>query len=354
MWQILKATVATVVIAGFAGAASADSISPLLFSADLGMGESVTVSKTVVVSAGDPESALIDVHFLIDTSGSMEFVIDAAKAAAENLFTGLDAFGDVAAGAGVFSEGASLAFAPPGSVINSGLTTNSATTIAAINSTTLNVPDNGGDFPESGFDAIALAGNNLEWRDGSTRFMFLFTDASGKGDFLGAAAALAEFDIDLYVLGYTNLADVDASYGPLGTVLPGSTDPDDLVDDILSGISTGFATYEDVTVSDLGGGLPNIAVSTVCTGANIGACFGDTASGKYDRSEERTFTFDVTFTRIGDDDADFETYALIDGGIVAREKDSFPVAPIPVPAALPLLLSAVGMMGFMARRRKAA
>ena len=71
----------------FAGGALADSISPDSFAADLAVGESVTVAKTVTISAGKPTDALIDAYFLIDTSGSMGGAINAAKAAAGDIFT---------------------------------------------------------------------------------------------------------------------------------------------------------------------------------------------------------------------------------------------------------------------------
>jgi len=54
------------------GAAHADSISPAEYSDSLAVGESVTIRKTVTVDAAPPTGALIDVHFLFDTSGSME------------------------------------------------------------------------------------------------------------------------------------------------------------------------------------------------------------------------------------------------------------------------------------------
>ncbi|QCO58097.1 VWA domain-containing protein (plasmid) [Pseudorhodobacter turbinis] len=340
--------------------AFSDTIAPETFSADLALNESVTIQKTVVVEATGPKEAVIDVHFLIDTSGSMGAQVNAAKAASSDLFTSLESsFGDVSAGVGVFSELASLTDPRPNAnaIIGGGLSTDNATFTANVNQVTLSVPDNGGDFPESGHTAIALAGNNLAWRPGSNRFMFVFTDASAKGDLAGAQASLANNDISLVTLSYGTLGTITASYGDGlfagATVFASSTSVADIISDVTAGITAGFANYGAVTVGDLGAGLPlGIEVSTVCTGADIGACVGAEALGDYDREVDRTFTFDVTFKRTADGDADFFTNALVDGGIVAREFDSFP-SPVPLPAGLPLLMTAFGALAF-ARRRRAA
>jgi hypothetical protein len=70
---------------------------------ELAVGESVTIRKTVTVDESGPTDALIDAHFLIDTSGSMGSQVAVAKAAATALFNSLnDDFGDVSAGVGVF------------------------------------------------------------------------------------------------------------------------------------------------------------------------------------------------------------------------------------------------------------
>jgi hypothetical protein len=335
----------------------ADTISPTSFSASLGVGESVTIRKTVVIEAAGPSAATIDAHFLIDTSGSMGSVIANAKTAASGILNALAAFGDLSSSVGVYSERALVTDA-----IRSGLTTTDATTIAAINAVTLGDPDFGGDYPESGDTAVYLATENLAWRSGSNRFMFVLSDASMKGtDEATVIASLVAKDVTVIGLqfgsncfsgepGECSLTQSIAAIG--GTTFAGGTSPSDLVDAVTAGITSGFANYRKVTVDDLGGGLPEIDVSTVCVSADIGACVGSDAIGTYDRSIDRTFEYDVTFTRLAAGDKTFDTYALVDGGIVARERDIFGGGTVPAPGTLALAgLALVGLS--MARRRRA-
>lgn len=345
-----------------AGGAMADSISPLSFSADLAMGESVTITKTVTVSASGPTDALIDAHFLFDTSGSMGSAINNSKTAAANILTALAAFGDLSSGVGVYSERALVSDA-----IRSGLSTSDATTIAAINAVTLNDPDNGGDYPESGDTAVYNAVENLTWRPGSNRFVFVLSDASMKGtDEATVLASLADKNVTVVGIqfgtncfsgepGECSLTESVAALG--GTTFSGGTSAASIVAAVTAGITSSLSTYSAVTVDDLGGGDPMIDVTAVCLTADIGTCSGAIATGEYDRSVDRTFTFDVTFTRTGAGTAAFDTYALVDRGIVAREADRFPgsdMPPVPLPAAVWMLLAGLGGLGAMSRRRRKA
>ena len=329
---------------------------------------SVTIEKTVTISPGGPTDAVIDAHFLIDTSSSMGSQVDAAKAAATNLFNSLNSsFGDVQASVGVFSEDASLDASDPRArvVIGGGLTDSAATFQGDVNQVTLNIPDFGFDFPESGWDGIALAGDDLSWRTGSTRFMFVFTDATAKGELATAQEVVSDNDINIVVLSYGDLDEITADYAtPFGgEAFAATTSAEGVIEDVTAGITSGFSNYDAVSVSDLGAGLlDGIDVSVVCTGAASGVCNGDTAEGDYDRSIENLFTFDVTFTNTGlaaGDSTTFDTFALVDGGIVATEVDTFnngePIgpAPVPLPAAGWMLLAGLGGLAAMRRRSKA-
>ncbi len=337
-------------------AAFADSISPNSYSATLGLGESVTITKTVTVD--EITTGVLDVMFLIDTSGSMGSEIDAAKAAAGDILTGLSGFGNVATGVGYYSE--------PGSEgVYHDLTTDTATGQADINSIYLNQGGNGGDFPEEGINAVYQAASDASWRPGSSRFIIALGDATFKeSDGVTQAMAQAALDgNDVTFIGIDYGYMTMSSYGGIdptlfadatgGSIIASSgLSTADLVADILAGLTAAFEEYSEVTVSDLLGGMPGVSVTVACVSADGAACSGDTATGSYDRSESRDFVFDVTFTGLEEGTHVFDTYGLVDGGIVATENDIITVAAVPEPGTVFLL--GAGLVGMFASRRKRA
>lgn len=336
----------------FGGVALADTISPLTYTNDtLGVGDKVTISKTVVIEAAGTTSALLDVMFLFDTTGSMGGAIANAKSAASNIITGLGGFGSVTTGAGFYGD-------PAFNGVTQDLTGNAATTIAEINTFAAGVPNNGGDFAERGNEGLKSVAENASWRAGSNRFVVVLGDSSFKNSPVTSADAKAALDaenVNVIGLNFGGGSFAGAINAVGGTTFAGGSTPSDIVDAILAGVTTSFDEYTKVTVDDLGAGLPEIGVSVVCTGADTGACVGDTAEGMYDRSVDRTFTFDVTFERLAAGDSSFGTHALVDGGIVATEKDSFGgSAVVPLPAAGFLMIFGLGSLAVMSRRRKAA
>ncbi len=339
----------------FAGPAIADTISPTSFSADLGVGESVTLRKTVTVSAAPPSSALVDVMFVFDTTGSMGPSINAAKATATSLLTTLNStFGNVSSGTAFYND--------PGAGLTSALTTTIATTQTAINAFSAG---GGGDFAELGWDGITAA-TTANWRAGSNRFIIVLGDAGFKNGAATLASTQAAVGVDnAKVIGI----DFTAANGNTGLTptfassilsLTGAQNfastntAASIAASIISGITTGFSTYNSVTVDDLNGGLPQIDVTTTCVSASTGTCSGALATGSFDRSVERTFTFDVTYTRLAEGFKSFNTYALVNGGITATQVDSFGPNGGTVPEPGTLALVAASLFGMVAARRRRA
>jgi len=323
-----------------ASGAFADSISPTSYSASLGVGEKVTIRKTVTITEAPPTSALIDVMFVFDTTGSMGGAIDGAKTMATSLITSLGSFGSVGSGVGFYND--------PGAGVLQTISLNAATTQATINTLSAS---GGGDLPELGYDGVSAAATGGGWRTGSNRFIIALGDAAfkdGADNQASTLAKLAAANADLVGIRFGDDTAFDTSITGLGgSVFLSSTSPDAIAAAITAGITAGFAKYTTVTVDDLGGGAGIIDVDTKCVSADSGACVGADAVGTYDRSKERTFEFDVTFTRLAGGDLTFDTFAIVDKGIVAAERDTFKT---PEPATL--VLMGVSLLGIGAARRR--
>lgn len=342
------------VVGLMASVAYADSIAPTSFAADLGVGDSVTIRKTVTVTDAPPTSALVDVMFVFDITGSMGGAIGNAKASAAGILTSLSSLGNVASGTGWYAD-------PTFDGVKTNITTTSATTISAINS--LDACNSGsgfdgslcgGDTPEKMYAGVVDAAQNASWRPGSNRFIVVLADASNKPppDAATTIAALNAANADVIGINFGSIGPSISAIG--GTTFAGGTSPSSVASAIVAGITGGFANYSRVTVDDLGNGLPLIDVSTTCVSAGIGTCVGSDAVGAYNRSTTRTFEFDVTFTRLAAGDASFDTHALVDGGIVATEADRFAAGGPSVPEPGTLSLLAATLLGFVFMRRPQA
>jgi len=335
--------------------ASADSINPVAVYGTLGVGSSATITKTVTVSAGTPTAAQGDVFFLCDTTGSMGGTINSVKTNASAILTGLSVYGNISTGAGSYKD---FPTSPWGDSSDfpyrlDAAIGSSASTQAGINTWSAS---GGYDTPEAEIYALKQAATTggVDWRAGSTKFVLWFGDAPGHepsntAGYPGPStadtiASLQAAGIKVYAFdvgggglnSYGQATAITSATGGAYYVGFGSG----IVDTIVAAIGEGFSTYSVVGLE-----IPALA------GLDIDVV-PVSYTGSYDRSVERTFTFDVTFTGVAPGTYDFSIFGTVDGGRVAEEIDSIMVVGTAVPEPATLLLLGFGIAGLAGIRRK--
>jgi hypothetical protein len=156
----------------------ADSVTPETYTDVLGIGESVTIKKTVKIEAGAPTSAKVDVMFLCDLTGSMGSTKDAVQTYSNQILNELSSFGDVKFAVGSYMDEPYSPAGVPGDYpfrLESDLT-DATSAQAAIDTWALG---NGNDEDESQLYALAHSAKDVAWRDGSTRIVVWFGDYAG-------------------------------------------------------------------------------------------------------------------------------------------------------------------------------
>ena len=331
----------------------ADSINPSSFSTTLGIGETVTINKTVTVTEGTPTTAKVDVVFVADTTGSMAGQIGSAQAGASSILSTLSGLGDVRFGVGFYGD--------PSGGLTQNLTSNFSSVTTAINNWEAGVPENGGDFPEANLIGWTNVANDALWRDDSRRFIVTFGDAPGHvGDIYGteaqAIAALNAEDIQMEIIN-TGTATTGMNFpvdgqpagqanrfaDATGGEVFNGFDSSATATAIINAITSAFDTYNTVSLDPVGN-LPGVGVSV-----------SGPITGTFDRSITRTFDYTVTFTGLTAGTHNFSINGLVDGGIVATESDRIRVGgggdPVPEPSTL--LLFGAGALGLgIARYRQ--
>ena len=172
---LLTSVAAAAVLLG--APAKADSLTPDSFSATIGVGGVTDITdKLGVISAGSPTTALADVMFIVDTTGSMSAGIAAVDSALEGTVAALAPLGSIATGAAQFKDATNS----PGDgfdySLSQPITTNSALTQTALGAFTAG---GGGDDPEQGLFALSSATTDpaTGWRAGAKKIEVIVGDA---------------------------------------------------------------------------------------------------------------------------------------------------------------------------------
>lgn len=350
--KLLHMGVAAVLVAVAATAVQAQSIDPTTVDRTLGVGESLTIHKSITL--GEAGATTVDLFFLADNTGSMGGIISLAQAGAGAILGGLPdsyRFG-VGRYVGDPSEGVAPAYAY---AQNTALTFDKTAAQAGINAW---FAIGGGDTPEANFFALKQVADGAGWRDDAQRLIVWFGDAPSHTETTTQAEAISALqDAGASVVAFNTWGSGSGidQYGQASAIVSapptgaGGTlvnnfsglTSDAFIDAVNSQISSAVSTIDLIFGSTLMGS--GLTLDFACT--DVLGCT-DVPAGA-------TRTFDLTLTGVTAGVYDFDVFAR---GIDAFESDHITVGPPTgvVPEPTTWLMLATGLVGlaFMWRRRR--
>jgi hypothetical protein len=351
-----------------AQSALADSLTPDSFSDTLSVGGTVDISKTGVINAGAPTTAMADVMFIVDTTGSMGPAIVQVDAALSSTVSALSAFGTIATGAAQYKDKTS-AGDPFDYQLDQSITTNSALTQTAINAFTAS---GGGDDPEQGLFALQSATTDpaTGWQTGAKKIEVIVGDApshdtdhppaAGDVSVASVATTLVSNGVTLIALnasgitgdsGLDSFGQFNSTTGLLSLGVGGSltnfTNAADITADIVAAVGAAFSTYSDVSLGLVGGAPSDCSVS-----------LPSAITGSFSRSSSESFSLgDVGVTGTHAGTCSFTVGLFADGALLATESDSIVVtggsSTVPEPSTWAMMMIGFAAFGYMGYRRKA-
>ena len=368
--------------------AQAGSLTPERFEATIGVGETVTVNKTVTT---DETGGIVDFYFLADNTGSMGGVINNVRSVASDLLPALSGIYDAQFGVGrYFGDPSEFGSNPTRFDIAydvlQPITSNTTDVTTAFGEW---IASGGGDGPEAnlyglqqaatnGADTTGLgtnpvggsSGEATGWRTGSRKVVLWFGDVVGHQDTVTLASALDVLDDEnVIVVGFNSSSE---GFGIDGDFADATSPPDnrnqastitdatdgalvnsfasvpitDLVDTIVDAVGTATSTIdlELITMGDTSG----LDISFTCL----------SAEGCEDVPGGESRMFEMSITGLTSGVYDFETIAV--GVSDAVERDTITVGDgggngprVPEPTSVLALLLA-GSLGASAIRKRSA
>ena len=336
-------------------AAQAQSISPNAVDATIGVGESLTIHKTITLGARAATN--VDVFFLADNTGSMGGTIAQAEAGASAILGALPTTYQFGVGR-YFGDPSESGMTPATAYqTQQGLTTNQALVQTAINGW---AASGGGDTPEANFFALQQVANTTAWRPEAQRLIVWFGDATSHTETTTKAQAITALDAaDAKVIAFNNAAASAGIDGRYTTEPVGSRQATDIVTAVGGSLTNNFGSISNagfiaavLAEIETASSVIDLVFGSSFVGSGLSLAFTCTdVLGCDDVAGGQSRTFDLTITGLAPGEYNFGVFAQ---GVAAVELDHIVVTGIPEPETYALMLAGLAAIGAVARRRRQA